>query len=203
MCPTTRSVGWIGAGPFGNPTQQLPTQPLPPFMRPPAGSGCGSWRAASIQLLGPTRPPTASSGRLPPTASRAKCCKILDTSHLPRGCVSAPPRAIALASGKQLVVTDGANHRRLRAAHSAWLSSSAIDRMRSDIERDIEHLLADLIAGGGSFDAVKDLGAIIARQVLGRVLGIPDADWAKLGWLPTPPTPPLLRRTSPKPTVNS
>jgi cytochrome P450 len=92
-------------------------------------------------------------------------------------------RAIALASGKMLVVTDGANHRRLRAAHSAWLSSSAIDGMGSDIERDIENLFADLFVGGGSFDAVKDLGAIIARQVLARVLGIRQADWAKLGRL--------------------
>jgi cytochrome P450 len=92
-------------------------------------------------------------------------------------------RGVALASGKLLVVTDGANHRRLRAAHSAWLSSSAVDRMHSDIEHDIENLLADLIAGGGSFDAVKDLGTIISRQVLGRVLGIPAADWGDLGRL--------------------
>ncbi|PIB80160.1 cytochrome P450 [Mycobacterium celatum] len=92
-------------------------------------------------------------------------------------------RAVALASGKMLVVTDGANHRRLRAAHSAWLSSSAVDRMQSAIEDDIEKLLAELIAGGCTFDAVKDLGAVIARQVLARVLGIPHADWAKLGRL--------------------
>jgi cytochrome P450 len=92
-------------------------------------------------------------------------------------------RAVASASGKMLLVTDGANHRRLRAAHSAWLSSSAIDRMRSDIEHDIENLLADLIAGGDSFDAVSDLGVVIPRQVLARVLGIPRADWAELGEL--------------------
>ena len=97
--------------------------------------------------------------------------------------LGANARAVALASGKMLVVTDGANHRRLRAPHSAWLSSSVIDRMHSDIERDIENLLADLIEWGGSFDAVKDLGAIIARQVLARVLGIPHADWVKLGRL--------------------
>jgi cytochrome P450 len=97
--------------------------------------------------------------------------------------LGANPRAVALASGKMLVVTDGANHRRLRAAHSAWLSSSAIDRMRSAVEHDIENLLADLIVGGCSFDAVRDLGAIIARQVLGRVLGIPHADWGELGRL--------------------
>jgi cytochrome P450 len=92
-------------------------------------------------------------------------------------------RAVALASGRMLVVTDGAAHRRLRAAHSAWLSSSTIDRMSSDIERDIESLLTDLIARGGSFDAVKDFGAIVARLVLGRVLGIPKANWAELGRL--------------------
>ncbi len=97
--------------------------------------------------------------------------------------LGANARAVALASGKMLVVTDGANHRRLRAAHSAWLSSSAIDGLRSDIEDDIEALLADLIAGGGSFDAVKDLGAVIARQVLARVLGIPHANWDELGRL--------------------
>jgi cytochrome P450 len=97
--------------------------------------------------------------------------------------LGANARAVALASGKMLVVTDGANHRRLRAAHSAWLSSSAIDRIRSDIEHDIENLLADLVAAGGCFDAVKDVGAMIARQVLARVLGIPHADWGKLGRL--------------------
>jgi hypothetical protein len=72
--------------------------------------------------------------------------------------------AVAFASGKLLIVTDGGNHRILRAAHSEWLSSSAIDRMRSDIERDFENLLADLIAGAGCLDAFKDLGAAIARH---------------------------------------
>jgi cytochrome P450 len=93
------------------------------------------------------------------------------------------PHAVALASGKMLVVTDGGNHRRLRAAHSAWLSGPAIDRMRSDIEHDMENLLAGLIARGGFFDAVRDFGAALARQVLGRVLGIPDADSGILGRL--------------------
>ena len=97
--------------------------------------------------------------------------------------LGANERAVALASGKMLVVTDGANHRRLRAAHTAWLSSSAIDRIRPGMEHDIESLVADLIAGGGSFDAVKGLGAIVARQVLARVLGIPHADWGELARL--------------------
>ena len=97
--------------------------------------------------------------------------------------LGANARAVALASGKMLVVTDGADHRRLRAAHSAWLSSTAIDRIGSDIDNDIEKLVTDLVAAGGSFDAVKDLGATIARQVLARVLGIPHADWAELGRL--------------------
>jgi cytochrome P450 len=44
-------------------------------------------------------------------------------------------------------------------------------------------LLTNLIASGGSFDAVRDLGAIVARQVLGRVLGIPQENWADLGRL--------------------
>ena len=92
-------------------------------------------------------------------------------------------RAVKLASGKMLVVTDGAAHRRMRAAHSAWLSSSAVDRLRPDIESDIEKLLDDLLSGGGSFDAVNDFGTVIARQVLGRVLGVPDADWTHLGAL--------------------
>jgi cytochrome P450 len=97
--------------------------------------------------------------------------------------LGANARAVTLASGKMLVVTDGANHRRLLAAHSAWLSSSPIDQMRSDIQHDIGNLLTDLIVGTGSFDAVKHLSAVIARSVLARVLGIPHADWGKLGGL--------------------
>lgn len=93
------------------------------------------------------------------------------------------PRAVASASGRMLVVTDGAAHRRLRAAHSAWLSTSTLARMRSDIETDIDTLLTTLLARGGSFDAVGDLGAVIARQVLGRILGIPQENWAELGSL--------------------
>lgn len=92
-------------------------------------------------------------------------------------------RAVALASGRMLVVTDGSAHRRLRGAHSAWLSTTAIDRMRPDIERDIGILVTNLIGAGSSFDAVHDFGTLIARQVLGRVMGIPDADWEKLGGL--------------------
>jgi cytochrome P450 len=81
-------------------------------------------------------------------------------------------RAIAAASGRMLVVTDGAAHRRLRAAHTAWLSTSTLDRMRADIEADVDTLLTTLVAGG-DFDAVGDLGAVTARLVLARVLGIP------------------------------
>jgi len=92
-------------------------------------------------------------------------------------------RAVAAASGRMLVVTDGAAHRRLRAAHSTWLSTSRLDRLRSDIENDIDALLADLIEAGGSFDAVADLGAVVARRALARVLGIPHEDWAELGRL--------------------
>lgn len=92
-------------------------------------------------------------------------------------------RAVSLASGRMLVVTDGSAHRRLRAAHSAWLSTTAIEGMRVDIERDIDSLLTDLMGAGGTFDAVHDFGTAIARRVLGRVLGIPTADWAKLGGL--------------------
>ncbi len=55
--------------------------------------------------------------------------------------------------------------------------------MRPDIERDIDNLLTNLFGAGGSFDAVHDFGTLIARQVLGRVMGIPGADWAKLGGL--------------------
>jgi cytochrome P450 len=97
--------------------------------------------------------------------------------------LGANERSVTLASGKMLVVTDGANHRRLRAAHTAWLSSSAIDRIRPGMQHDIESLVADLLARGGSFDAVKELGAIVARQVLARVLGIPHADWGELARL--------------------
>jgi cytochrome P450 len=46
-----------------------------------------------------------------------------------------------------------------------------------NIEHDIENLLTDLIVGAGSFGAVKHLGAVIARQVVARVLGMPQADW--------------------------
>lgn len=97
--------------------------------------------------------------------------------------LGANSRAVALASGRMLVVTDGATHRRLRAAHSAWLSSSAIAEMSSDIQHDIEMLIGELITRGGSFDAQSELGSVIARQVLGRVLGIPRADWTELGRL--------------------
>ena len=92
-------------------------------------------------------------------------------------------RAVAAASGRMLVVTDGPAHRRLRGAHSAWLSTSTLTRMRSDIEKEVDALLTELLANGGSFDAVRDLGTAVARLVLGRVLGIPQGHWAELGAL--------------------
>lgn len=93
------------------------------------------------------------------------------------------PRSVAMASGRLLVVTDGTAHRRLRAAHSAWLSSSTIDRISAEIWRDIELVVTGLIDRGGSFDGRGELGTVIAHQVLGRVLGLPRQDWTELGRL--------------------
>ena len=93
------------------------------------------------------------------------------------------PRSVAMASGRLLVVTDGTAHRRLRAAHSAWLSSSTIDRISSEIWRDIELVVTGLMDGGGSFDGRGELGTVIAHQVLGRVLGLPREDWTELARL--------------------
>ncbi|MGH3958482.1 hypothetical protein [Mycobacterium sp.] len=72
--------------------------------------------------------------------------------------------------------------------------------MHSGIEHDIENLLAKLIARSGAFDAGKGLGAIIARQVLARLLGIPHADWAELGRLTDAAH--ATNVAPPKPTMN-
>ncbi|KZS83194.1 hypothetical protein B4U45_01540 [Mycobacterium persicum] len=76
-------------------------------------------------------------------------------------------RSVALASGRMLVVTDGTAHRRLRAAHSAWLSSSTINRMSSEIKHDIELLVTDLMGTGGSFDGLAWVASVLIRKLAG------------------------------------
>ena len=63
--------------------------------------------------------------------------------------------------------------------HRRLMSRMFTPRKVSELEDKIRQLCADALdplVGAGGFDFVKDLGAVVPMQVIGMLLGIPEAD---------------------------
>lgn len=88
--------------------------------------------------------------------------------------------AVKAASGKMLVVSDGPNHRRLRAAHSVCFKSDALADALQGLPSMIDNRLRELIDQAEVFDAVQELAIKIPAWSLLRMLGVPEADWDEL-----------------------
>jgi len=97
--------------------------------------------------------------------------------------LGADPAGVAAAAGRMLVVSDGADHRRLRSAHAAWFTSRAVAGLRPELDERIDRRLGELLDAGGQFDAVTDLAAYLPNWVLFHLLGVPEADRAELARL--------------------
>jgi cytochrome P450 len=97
--------------------------------------------------------------------------------------LSGNPAAVRAAANKMLVVSDGATHRGLRAAHAAWFGSRAVAALEPVLERRIDAALRQLLARGTAFDAVGELADRIPMWALFAMLDVPGADQHELARL--------------------
>ncbi|MCG8920682.1 cytochrome P450 [Actinokineospora sp. PR83] len=92
------------------------------------------------------------------------------------------PEDMLSSTGRHMLNTDGAEHRRLRALVNAELSSGAVTRWRAGIERVVgEHLdrLAELSrqAGDEPVDLMSGFADPLPASVIGMVVGIDPDRW--------------------------
>ena len=74
---------------------------------------------------------------------------------------------------------DGASHHRLRTVVLREFSRKLIESHRQMIEQHVEHLVEEALAKG-TMDFVADFAERFPGYVIGRVLGVPDADYRQL-----------------------
>ncbi|MFG1955081.1 cytochrome P450 [Micromonospora sp. NPDC048830] len=91
--------------------------------------------------------------------------------------------AVAAASGRMLVVSDGADHQRLRPAHARWFSSRALADLAPGLRDTVDRRLRELVDRGEPVDVVADLALPVPSWVLFRMMGVPRQDWDELAAL--------------------
>ena len=74
-----------------------------------------------------------------------------------------------------LLDSDGEVHRRLRRRLFGEFTPARIQALRPEVERHVAHLI-DALAGQGEFDFIADFAVHVPGHIIGRLLGVPDAD---------------------------
>lgn len=86
---------------------------------------------------------------------------------------------ILRAQRRELAFMDPPSHHRLRHLLGKAFTPHAIESMRPHIERIVDKLL-DRVAGHGAMDVIADLAYPLPSVVVSEMLGIPEADRARL-----------------------
>lgn len=71
-------------------------------------------------------------------------------------------------------------HTSLRQPMNKYFSMPMVSRMKADIERIVDSIIADM-AERGTADIVDDFAAMLPMHVVFKLLGIPEEDWETLG----------------------
>ncbi|MEV0941663.1 cytochrome P450 [Micromonospora wenchangensis] len=87
--------------------------------------------------------------------------------------------AVTAAAGRMLVVADGAEHARLRAAHAAWFRSDEVTAMRDALRQRLEAEV-ETLATGEPVEIVQRLADTVPVWAMGRMLGTSEADTTRL-----------------------
>jgi cytochrome P450 len=90
--------------------------------------------------------------------------------------LQANPAGVRAAAGRMLVVSDGAEHRRLRGVHQAWFNARSVAALVPTLAARIEERLDTLLERGTSFDAIAEVTAEVPRWALFDLLGVPEED---------------------------
>jgi len=78
-----------------------------------------------------------------------------------------------------LLDSDGDVHRRLRRRLFGEFTQARLHALRPDIERHVDYLI-ERAAERGTFDFIEDFAAQVPGHIIGRLLGVPDADCSVL-----------------------
>lgn len=97
--------------------------------------------------------------------------------------LGADPAGVAAAAGRMMVVADGDDHRRLRAAHAPWFNGRTLSGLLPDLTRRVDERVAELLEAGGEFDAVTGLSVKMPAWALFGMMGVPASDWDQLAAL--------------------
>lgn len=90
------------------------------------------------------------------------------------------PAGVRAAAGRMLVVSDGADHERLRPTHQTWLGGRSAAARGPALKRRLAERLRRLLSRGSAFDAVGELTDWVPQRVLFDLLGVPEKDWDSL-----------------------
>ncbi|MGZ4729296.1 MAG: cytochrome P450, partial [Acidimicrobiales bacterium] len=85
----------------------------------------------------------------------------------------------SLAAGQMIIFMDPPDHTRLRSLVSRAFTPRRM-ALLEDRVRDLAAGLLDPHVGSGSFDYVEDFAAILPSMVISSLLGVPDADRARV-----------------------
>lgn len=102
--------------------------------------------------------------------------KVFSSAH---GTVLEIMSADGMGAGEMMIFMDPPDHTRLRSL----VSRAFTPRRMGLLEERIRELCAELLdpfVGAGSFDYVQDFGAILPSMVISSLLGVPDADRARV-----------------------
>ncbi len=78
-----------------------------------------------------------------------------------------------------LLDSDGEVHQKLRRRLFGEFTNARIQALRPEVERHVSHLI-DGVAERDEFDFIEDFAAHVPGHIIGRLLGVPDADCAIL-----------------------
>lgn len=90
--------------------------------------------------------------------------------------------SVGAAANKMLVVADGADHARVRAALAPWFSARAVSSSGRALKRDLGDLL-DSVVTGEPVDVVEALADAVPTFVMGEMLDIDATDADELSLL--------------------
>ncbi|WP_031064513.1 cytochrome P450 [Streptomyces sp. NRRL WC-3742] len=96
--------------------------------------------------------------------------------------LGAPEAAVRAAAGRMLVVSDGPQHQRVRAALAPWLQRRALEGAREVLRRRLAERL-DALVGDRPVEIVTGLAEVLPTWVVCDLLGVPEADWDHLAAL--------------------
>jgi len=93
--------------------------------------------------------------------------------------IGGDPAAVAAAANRMLVVADGPDHTRVRAAHAPWFTSQNVSALSDVLHRYLDALVAPMVTGEPE-DIVDALADAVPTRVMGEMLGTDPEDTDRL-----------------------